>query len=115
MDGDEARGFARSAAAGNHCCNDLAVQELLGFLVLDRLTAADWARVEHHLDECPPCVAEVVGFQEVTNALDLLTPVDVAELLAAPSHRHGRRPGTGTRTTGTAMTLLALMSMLRKR
>jgi len=66
---------------GTDNCTD-PVRELLALLALDRLAPADEARTVRHVDACPACAAETADLRGVTSALDLLSPADLAEILA---------------------------------
>ncbi|MEV6636922.1 zf-HC2 domain-containing protein [Actinoplanes sp. NPDC051470] len=68
---------------GNHRCADKAVHNLLGLHILGRLAPADQARTRRHLDECTACSADVVELAGITSYLNLLSPDDIAEILAA--------------------------------
>ncbi|MDR7274281.1 zf-HC2 domain-containing protein [Catenuloplanes atrovinosus] len=64
-------------------CVDDDARSLLGLHVLGRLTEAEDEYVRFHLDDCGSCGVELAGLRQVTAALDLLSPADVAELLVA--------------------------------
>ena len=63
-------------------CTDRSGRELVGLYVLGRLGPAEEQRARRHVDVCPACSADFVDLSGVTAVLDLLSPVDVAEILA---------------------------------
>ncbi|MFI5838776.1 anti-sigma factor family protein [Catenuloplanes sp. NPDC051500] len=86
-------------------CTDKATQTLLGLYALGRLSAAEQNRTLRHLEVCPSCRTEVADLSRVTSALGLLTPTDIAEILAEDAGPPGLTPGprapvcTGARGT----------------
>jgi hypothetical protein len=53
-----------------------------------RLGPADQLRTSRHVQRCHSCAAESADLRAVTLALDLLTPADIAEIIA--EHRPAR-------------------------
>jgi anti-sigma factor RsiW len=81
--GDEVNPRLRDGGGtGGQRCTDRAARHLLGLHVLGRLTPAERARALRHVDQCPPCAAETAALRGITYALDLLSPSDVAEIVA---------------------------------
>ncbi|WP_197685987.1 zf-HC2 domain-containing protein [Actinoplanes derwentensis] len=58
------------------------MQDLLGFLALGRLGPDDTEVAEAHLAQCAACRGQAADLRRTASALDLLSVVDIAELLA---------------------------------
>jgi hypothetical protein len=56
------------------------VTTLLGFYVLNKLTAAECHQVQEHLARCGPCRLEFENLREIPRLLELLSFDDVVSL-----------------------------------
>jgi anti-sigma factor RsiW len=72
----------RNVPAGGRRCTDRSVRDLLGLYALGRLGPGDKARTSSHVGRCPSCAAESAGLRGLASVLDLLSPSDVADMVA---------------------------------